>query len=113
MAHTHIAKADAYLKKIHARRGAIAMTLRLNRAGANIAMDYDGTCCRCPARRLAARSPRHILFALAGKLIEKFGKGRRLAAFLSGSLGIELSGTQKELLANPTVISMLRCAERA
>lgn len=106
MAHTHIAKADAYLKKIRAARARRnrEMTLRLNTVlePFNIAMDYDADVLPLSCAAFGGEvTERHILFALAGKLIEKFGKGEALAAFLSGSLGIELSGTQKELLANP------------
>jgi len=106
LAHTQIAKADNYLKKIRAARAKRnrEMTRRLNAVlePFDIAMDYDADIVPLSCAAFGGEvTERHILFALAGKLIDKFGKGGALVSFLSGPLGIGLSDKQKALLANP------------
>lgn len=44
---------------------------------------------------------RHILFALADKLIKKFGKGQRLTNFLQNSLNINLTGKVHTFILDP------------
>ena len=47
---------------------------------------------------------RHILFSLAGKIIEKFGKGEELVSFLENKVGIALGEKNREQMldkANP------------
>lgn len=43
---------------------------------------------------------RHILYALAGKMAEKFGRGRGLLQALENSLGLSVSGTIAERLSD-------------
>ncbi len=43
---------------------------------------------------------RHILFALAEKLIQKYGKGQALTGFIEQVLGMALGESQKKLLAD-------------
>ena len=105
LAHTRIAKADAYLKKVRAAREQRnrAMTKRLNAIlkPFDIFVDYDVDVLPLSCAAFGGEvTERHILFALAGKLIDKFGKGEALIGFVSGPLGIGLSVTQKELLAD-------------
>jgi len=107
LAHTQIAKADAFLKKVRSARGRRnrMMTQRLNAIlePFDIVLNYDADILplSCAARG-GEVTERHILFALANRMIGRFGKGEALAGFISGPLGISLSGAQEQLLADPS-----------
>jgi len=103
--HTQIENADAYLKNIRAAREkrSRAMTASLNKLirthGIVIGYDADVLPLSCAADG-GEVTERHILFALAEKLMGELGKGQALTGFLEGALGLALSGTQKKLLSD-------------
>ncbi|MDR2184033.1 MAG: PHP domain-containing protein [Clostridiales bacterium] len=70
--------------------------------GAGLAIDFDADI--VPLSRHddgGSITERHILFALAGKIIEKVGAGPAVAAFLRETFGIEATGNNLEKLNNP------------
>ena len=101
--HTQIQNADAYLKTIRTAREkrSRAMTDNINAIMQphGLAIDYDADVlpisCAADGGEVTER---HILFALANKLIDTVGKGEPLIAFLEESLMLKLSGAQKALL---------------
>jgi len=103
--HTQIGNADAYLKNIRSAREkrSRAMTASLNTIMQphGITIDYhkDVVPLSCAADG-GEVTERHMLFALANKMIDKLGKGQALIDFLEGPLSLPLSGTQKTLLSD-------------
>ncbi len=103
--HTQIGNADAYLKTIRVAREkrsrAMADNINSIMQPHGMAIDYDADVlpisCAADGGEVTER---HILFALANKLIDTVGKGEPLVAFLEESLGLKLSGTQKALLSD-------------
>jgi hypothetical protein len=107
LAHTQIAKADAYLKKVREAREQRnrAMTHRLSAIlePFDIVVDYDADVLPLSCAAFGGEvTERHILFALTNKMVSRFGKGEAMIDFISGPLGIKLSGSQRELLADST-----------
>jgi hypothetical protein len=103
--HTQIENADKYLKDIRTAREkrSRAMTAKLNEIMQphGIVIDYDADVvplsCAADGGEVTER---HMLFALANKMIDTFGKGQALIDLLEGPLGLKLSGTQKTLLSD-------------
>ena len=50
------------------------------------------------AQEAGSITERHLLFALANKMVQRFGQGRALVDFLQEKLGIEVAGKVRELL---------------
>jgi len=105
LAHTQIANADAYLKKVRAAREKRnrAMTQQLNSVMKpfDLAVDYDKDVLPLSCAPFGGEvTERHILFALTNKMIERFGKGAAMSDFLEGPLGLKLSATQQKLLGD-------------
>ncbi len=103
--HTQIKNADAYLKTIRTAREkrSRAMTKNLNSITQphDISIDYDTDVLPISSAADGGEvTERHILFALSGKLIERFGKGQTLISFLEGPLDLKLSDAQKTLLGD-------------
>jgi len=103
--HTQIENADNYLKNIRTAREkrSRAMTAKLNEIMQphGIVIDYDTDVVPLSSAADGGEvTERHILFALANKMIDKFGKGQALIDFLERSLNLKLSGTQKTLLGD-------------
>ncbi len=90
-----IEKADNFLAllRMERKKRIYRMVEKLNglieKYGIRIDFDRD-VCGASKASEGGALTERHILFALAQKLIQKFGKGSRLISFLTGSLGTDL-----------------------
>lgn len=103
--HTQIKNADKYLKNIRTAREkrSRAMTAKLNEImrphGIVIDFDMDVVPLSCAADG-GEVTERHILFALAHKIIEKLGRGQALIDFLEIPLALKLSDTQKTLLGD-------------
>lgn len=103
--HTQIGKVDAYLKRIRAARERRnrAMTDRLNAMmqPCGITTDYDRDVLPISYAQFGGEvTERHILFALAEKLTQKYGKGQALTGFIERVLGMALGEPQKKLLAD-------------
>lgn len=101
--HTQIDNADAFLKTIResrARRNR-AMTAKLDAVMQphGIRVDYDADVVPLSCVKDGGEvTERHILFALAHKLIEQIGRGQALVDFLEGPMELALSASQKTLL---------------
>ena len=103
--HTQIKNADRYLSGIRAAREKRSRTMTANlndiMKSHGIVIDYDADVvplsCAADGGEVTER---HILFAIANKIIEKFGKGQALIDFLEKPLGLKLSGSQKTLLGD-------------
>ncbi len=104
--HSELEAVAAFFKPVGEARGRRnrAMTDRLNGllAPAGIAVDYDRDVLPLSMHREGGSvTERHLLFAVSRKLAGTFGKGPRLAAFLTDSLGIRLSAKNTGYLADP------------
>lgn len=101
--HTQIAKADAFLSRIRAAREKRSRAMTANINGImkpfGIEINYDAEVVPISfAADGGEVTERHILFALANRLTQKFGKGQPLTDVLEGPLGMALSASQKALL---------------
>lgn len=101
--HTQIENADAYLKRIRAAREKRnrAMTERLNEMMKpyDIVTDYDADVLPISYAEFGGEvTERHILFALTEKLMIKYGKGQPLIDFITRTLDITLTDSQKSML---------------
>lgn len=80
------------------------MVERLNarlaeRAGPGLSLDFEAEVVPLScAREGGSITERHILFALAGRLEERFGRGEALLAFLQQELALNVSRTVRERL---------------
>ena len=103
--HTQIAQADAYLKTIRVAREKRnrLMTQRLNTVVRpfDLVVDHDLDVLPLSCAPFGGEvTERHMLFALANKMIDHFGKGAALIGFLEGALGLALSAPQKAFLSD-------------
>lgn len=103
--HNNIEKLDAFLSKIREARNKrnIAQVERLNAITAPYGIELSFETDVLPlsmANHGGSVTERHILYALAQKLIEKYGKGDALIKFLEDDMGITLSAKVKEKLAD-------------
>ncbi len=103
--HTQIEKADAFLSKVRNARGKRnrAMIQRLNEIikPYGISVDYEGDVLPLSYAEFGGEvTERHLLFALADKMIKTFGKGQPLTDFITDRLNIHLSAKQKEYMAD-------------
>jgi hypothetical protein len=103
--HTMIDQADAFLRPIRdaRHRRNRAMTEKLNGllASHGIAIDYDGDV--LPVSQAAdggGVTERHLMYALAMRLMETVGRGQKLIAFFENDLGIALNEKQQAYLAD-------------
>lgn len=103
--HSEIDALDQFLKPIRKARGLRnrQMTGRLNEllAPAGLAVDYDRDILPLSASDGGEVTERHLLFAVARKLISSFGKTGALADFLANKLNLALSGKVRALLTDP------------
>jgi hypothetical protein len=108
--HSEIDAVAAFFKPIGEARGRRnrAMTERLNAllTSSGIRIDYDRDILPLSmAAEGGSVTERHLLYAVARKLVGTFGKGSALMTFVSDDLGISLTGRNAEYLAdaeNPT-----------
>lgn len=101
--HTQIKQADAYLGRIRASRDkrnrAMMQKLRDILQPHGLSLDYDSDVLPISyAQHGGEVTERHLLFALAEKMMQKFGAGQKLIDFLQGPMEISLSGSQKAQL---------------
>lgn len=103
--HSEIDALNQFLKPIRKARGLRnrQMTLRLNAllAPAGLEVDYDRDILPLSASDGGEVTERHLLFAVARKLIGSFGKTEALADFLANKLNLAVSGKVRELLTDP------------
>jgi len=81
-----------------------AMTKRLDAVFSpyGINLDFDDDVIPISrAKQGGTVTERHILFALAGKLISRFGAGEGLIDFISKSFDIEITGSVRDKLSSP------------
>ncbi len=103
--HNQIDALAAYFEPIQQARALRnrLMTERLNELlkPAGIMLDYDRDILPLSEATDGGEvTERHLLYAVAGKLLSRFGAGPRLTAFLTDSLGIEVAGKAAEQLAD-------------
>ena len=103
--HTQIDTADVFLKKIRRareKRNRI-MTGRLNEIMQpyDITVDYDENVLPLSCANLGGEvTERHLLYALAQKLLKRFGRGEVLIFFIENELGINTNKTQRTYLSD-------------
>lgn len=79
------------------------MTERLNGeiAPSGISLDFESDILPLSQHPGGSVTERHILFALAGKIIEKAGRGVPLVGWLGDTFNIEVTGKNLEMLSSP------------
>lgn len=101
--HTAIDALTEFFKPLSIARGIRnrAMIAKINEllSNHNISVDYDlDVLPLSMSHEGGSVTERHLLFAVAKKMTERFGKGEKLLGFLENSLGIEVKGKTRELL---------------
>jgi len=99
--HQNISKVSAFLSGIVKARNERnrKMVAKINQVVPDTPISFDEDV--VPLSRLSeggSITERHILFALAGKMVEKQGKGEALIAYLQNQCGIVLSNSQQDML---------------
>ena len=103
--HNQIRHLDKLLSEIREKRNLRnrEQTKRLNAllSGSGIELDFDEDIVPISmAEEGGSITERHILYALARKIVEKVGKGQPTVAFLEDTLHIPVKGKARELLQN-------------
>ena len=101
--HTAIADVKKFFAPICVARGVRnrAMLVRINALldDPQLVVDYERDVVPISmAQEAGSITERHLLFALANKMVQRFGQGRALVDFLQEKLGIEVAGKVRELL---------------
>lgn len=101
--HNQLGAMDRFLAGIRDKRNARnrEQTARLNEIleGSGIALDFDADIVPISmSREGGSITERHILYALAGKIVGAVGKGQPVIDFLEGTLGIAVTGKAREQL---------------
>lgn len=94
--HQNIARAQAFLTPYREKRNLRNRKMVENINGIlspfGISIDFDADVLPLSnAQKGGSVTERHILFAVANKLLERFGKGERLISFLQNDMGISIS----------------------
>ena len=104
--HSQIDAVAAFFAPIQAARGQRnrAMTLRLNQllAPAAISLDYERDILPLSAAADGGEvTERHLLFAVARRLLDRFGPGGQLISFLTETLQMPVSVQARQQLSDP------------
>lgn len=105
--HTAIADVQKFFERICVERGIRnrAMLVRINALLADplLTVDYDRDVVPISmAQEAGSITERHLLFALAKKLTQGFGRGKSVVEFLREKLGIQATGKALEFLLDET-----------
>ena len=103
--HQHIGRVDAFLRpyreKRNARNRKMVQNLNAILSPCGLVMDFDRDILPISCYHEGGSvTERHILYALAGKLEEAAGRGEPLLRFLEERLGITVTGSSREKLAD-------------
>jgi hypothetical protein len=103
--HTQIGKTDVFLSSIraarHKRNRAMMQRLNALMSPHGIALDYDTDVLPASFAAYGGEvTERHLMYALAHKMIQRFGKGQALVAFIENALNMSLSETQRNHLSD-------------